>query len=189
MAPQYLGDQTTTNIDAIEQIAPDFTLVCGPRGPARAADTSEVVWVSAQRWRGVVSHFNDDTTLDFLLFLLPGGAAIAVEVTGPHRAHLRRRRRAGAAPRGGQELRRSAADDAGRPAAHDEHDHLATGKCRSSGATRSVAVNNGSPRLRAPRVKEPQPRRRATATLTATPRPTTIPVPKEDRCTTGPCTG
>lgn len=44
------------------------------------ADTYEVVWVSVPRWRGVASHFNFDTTLDFLLFLL-GGVAIVVTVT------------------------------------------------------------------------------------------------------------
>jgi hypothetical protein len=49
-------------------------------GPLALADTWEVVWVSVQRWRGVPSHFNFDTTLDTLLFLL-GGAAIAVTVT------------------------------------------------------------------------------------------------------------
>lgn len=48
--------------------------------PLALADTSEVVWVSVQRWRGVPSHFNFDTTLDTLLFLL-GGAAIAITVT------------------------------------------------------------------------------------------------------------
>jgi hypothetical protein len=50
-------------------------------GPLAAADTSEVVWVSLQRWRGVASHFNDDTTLDNLLFILMGGAAVAVTAT------------------------------------------------------------------------------------------------------------
>jgi hypothetical protein len=48
--------------------------------PLALADTYEVVWVSVQRWRGVASHFNFDTTLDLWLFLL-GGAAIAVTVT------------------------------------------------------------------------------------------------------------
>jgi len=47
--------------------------------PLAAADTTEVVWVSTQRWRGVASHFNFDTTLDSSLFLL-GGAAIVVAV-------------------------------------------------------------------------------------------------------------
>ena len=46
--------------------------------PLALADASEVVWVSVQRWRGVASHFNNDTTLDSLLFLLMGGGAIAV---------------------------------------------------------------------------------------------------------------
>jgi hypothetical protein len=50
-------------------------------GPLAAADTSEVVWVSLQRWRGVASHFNDDTTLDNLLFIVMGGAAVAVTAT------------------------------------------------------------------------------------------------------------
>lgn len=50
-------------------------------GPLAAADTSEVVWVSLQRWRGVASHFNDDTTLDNLLFILMGGVAVAVTAT------------------------------------------------------------------------------------------------------------
>jgi hypothetical protein len=45
------------------------------------ADTSEVVWVSVQRWRGVASHFNDDTTLDNVLFIVMGGAAVAVTAT------------------------------------------------------------------------------------------------------------
>ncbi len=48
--------------------------------PLALADTYEVGWVSVQRWRGVPSHFNFDTTLDLWLFLL-GGAAIAVTVT------------------------------------------------------------------------------------------------------------
>ncbi|HEX6678128.1 MAG TPA: hypothetical protein VF486_24310 [Actinomycetes bacterium] len=48
--------------------------------PLAAADTYEVVWVSAQRWRGVASHFSFGTTLDTWLFVL-GGAAIAVTVT------------------------------------------------------------------------------------------------------------
>jgi hypothetical protein len=50
-------------------------------GPLAFADTCEVVWVSLQRWRGVASHFNDDTTLDSLLFTLMGGAAVAVTAT------------------------------------------------------------------------------------------------------------
>ncbi len=49
-------------------------------GPLAAADTYEVAWVSVQRWRGVASHFNFDTTLDYVLFLL-GAAAIAVTIT------------------------------------------------------------------------------------------------------------
>jgi multidrug transporter EmrE-like cation transporter len=49
-------------------------------GPLALANTYEVVWVSTQRWRGVASHFNQDTTLDYALFLL-GAAAIAVTVT------------------------------------------------------------------------------------------------------------
>ena len=49
--------------------------------PLALADASEVVWVSVQRWRGVASHFNNDTTLDSLLFLLMGGGAIAVAAT------------------------------------------------------------------------------------------------------------
>ena len=36
------------------------------------ADTAEVVWVSLQRWRGVASHFNNDSALDSL-FLIMGG--------------------------------------------------------------------------------------------------------------------
>ena len=50
-------------------------------GPLAVADTSEVVWVSLQRWRGVASHFNDDTALDNLLFVIMGGAAVAVTAT------------------------------------------------------------------------------------------------------------
>jgi hypothetical protein len=50
-------------------------------GPLAVADTAEVVWVSLQRWRGVAAHFNDDTTLDSMLFLLLGGGAIAVTAT------------------------------------------------------------------------------------------------------------
>jgi hypothetical protein len=46
--------------------------------PLAVADTCEVAWVSLQRWRGVASHFNNDTALDGLLFLLMGGVAIAV---------------------------------------------------------------------------------------------------------------
>jgi hypothetical protein len=49
-------------------------------GPLAVADTFEVAWVSVQRWRGVASHFNFDTSLDTRLFLL-GGVAIAVTVT------------------------------------------------------------------------------------------------------------
>ena len=49
--------------------------------PLALADTCEVVWVSVQRWRGVASHFNNDTALDSLLFLLMGGGAIAVAAT------------------------------------------------------------------------------------------------------------
>jgi hypothetical protein len=50
-------------------------------GTLAVADTSEVVWVSLQRWRGVASHFNDQTTLDNLLFVIMGGAAVAVAAT------------------------------------------------------------------------------------------------------------
>jgi hypothetical protein len=49
-------------------------------GPLAVADAYEVVWVSVQRWRGVVSHFNFATSLDTGLFLA-GGVAIAVTVT------------------------------------------------------------------------------------------------------------
>jgi hypothetical protein len=49
-------------------------------GPLALADTTEVAWVSTQRWRGVASHFNFATTLDTSLFLA-GAAAIAVTVT------------------------------------------------------------------------------------------------------------
>ena len=49
--------------------------------PLALADTSEVVWVSVQRWRGVAAHFNDDTTLDNLLFVVMGGVAVAVTAT------------------------------------------------------------------------------------------------------------
>jgi len=49
--------------------------------PLALADTCEVVWVSVQRWRGVASHFNNDTALDSLLFLVMGGGAIAVAAT------------------------------------------------------------------------------------------------------------
>src|SRR5215207_8734848 len=49
-------------------------------GPLAVADAYEVVWVSIQRWRGAVSHFNFDTSLDTGLFLA-GGVAIAVTVT------------------------------------------------------------------------------------------------------------
>jgi hypothetical protein len=50
-------------------------------GPLALADTSEVVWVSVQRWRGVASHFNVQSTLDYLLFVVMGGVAIAVTAT------------------------------------------------------------------------------------------------------------
>jgi hypothetical protein len=46
--------------------------------PLAVADTSEVAWVSVQRWRGVASHFNVATTLDNLLFVVMGGVAIAI---------------------------------------------------------------------------------------------------------------
>jgi hypothetical protein len=49
--------------------------------PLAVADTSEVVWVSLQRWRGVAAHFNDDTALDNLLFVVMGGVAVAVTAT------------------------------------------------------------------------------------------------------------
>jgi hypothetical protein len=49
-------------------------------GPLAAADSVEVAWVATQRWRGVASHFNFATSLDYSLFLL-GAAAITVTVT------------------------------------------------------------------------------------------------------------
>lgn len=49
-------------------------------GPLAAADSFEVAWVAVQRWRGVASHFNFDTTVDYALFL-GGAAAITVTVT------------------------------------------------------------------------------------------------------------
>src|SRR5262249_4378554 len=48
--------------------------------PLAVADTTEVAWVTVQRWRGVASHFNFATTVDAALFVV-GGAAIAVTVT------------------------------------------------------------------------------------------------------------
>jgi hypothetical protein len=42
--------------------------------PLAVADTAEVVWVSLQRWRGVASHFNNDSALDSLLFLIMGAS-------------------------------------------------------------------------------------------------------------------
>jgi hypothetical protein len=49
--------------------------------PLAVADTTEVVWVSLQRWRGVASHFNDTTALDELLFVVMGGVAVAMAAT------------------------------------------------------------------------------------------------------------
>jgi hypothetical protein len=49
--------------------------------PLAVADTTEVVWVSLQRWRGVAAHFNNDTAFDNLLFVVMGGAAVAVAAT------------------------------------------------------------------------------------------------------------
>ena len=49
--------------------------------PLAVADTAEVVWVSLQRWRGVASHFNSDSALDSLLFLIMGGVAIGIAAT------------------------------------------------------------------------------------------------------------
>lgn len=46
--------------------------------PLAAANTSEVVWVSLQRARGVASHFNFATALDRTLYIVAGGGAIAV---------------------------------------------------------------------------------------------------------------
>jgi hypothetical protein len=50
-------------------------------GPLAVADTAEVIWVSLQRWRGVASHFNNDSALDSLLFLIMGGVAIGIAAT------------------------------------------------------------------------------------------------------------
>jgi hypothetical protein len=49
--------------------------------PLAVADTTEVAWVSLQRWRGVAAHFNNHTTLDNLLFVVMGGVAVAVAAT------------------------------------------------------------------------------------------------------------
>jgi hypothetical protein len=46
--------------------------------PLVVADTSEVVWVSVQRWRGVAAHFNVQTALDNLLFVIMGGVAVGI---------------------------------------------------------------------------------------------------------------
>lgn len=48
--------------------------------PLAVADSSEVLWVSLQRVRGVPAHFNFDTPLDNLLYVVMGGAAIMVTV-------------------------------------------------------------------------------------------------------------
>ncbi len=48
--------------------------------PLAVADSSEVLWVSVQRARGVASHFNFGTPLDNLLFTVIGGGAISVTV-------------------------------------------------------------------------------------------------------------
>ena len=49
--------------------------------PLAVADTAEVVWLSLQRWRAVASHFNNDSALDSLLFLIMGGVAIGIAAT------------------------------------------------------------------------------------------------------------
>lgn len=48
--------------------------------PLAVANSSEVLWVSLQRVRGVPAHFNFDTPLDNLLYVVMGGAAIMVTV-------------------------------------------------------------------------------------------------------------
>ena len=63
-------------------------------GPLAVADTAEVVSVSLQRWRGVAAYFNDDTTLDSMLFLFMGGGALTVEVICSHSTGSARFRRA-----------------------------------------------------------------------------------------------
>ena len=49
--------------------------------PLMLANTSEVVWVSLQRARGVPSHFNMGTTFDNMLYTVMGGVAIMVTVS------------------------------------------------------------------------------------------------------------
>jgi hypothetical protein len=47
-------------------------------GALGIANLGEVLWVSVQQWRGVPSHFNDDTTLDAWLFR---GAGVLIAFT------------------------------------------------------------------------------------------------------------
>ncbi|CAN5214428.1 hypothetical protein BH20ACT9_BH20ACT9_08920 [soil metagenome] len=49
-------------------------------GALAVSNTSEVVWVSVQRARGVPSHFNTGTVLDTVLFTVAGGVAILVTI-------------------------------------------------------------------------------------------------------------
>jgi len=86
----------------------------------------------------VPAHASDPDAWESPFTGVVGVAAVhsdrAAEPPGPHRAYIQRPRHAGTTPHDPQKKSRSAADDTGRPAAHDQHDLMARRSvpCRSS---------------------------------------------------------